>query len=228
MRAHYFQHVPFEGLGSIQSWLDSRDATVTSTRFFEVYAIPAIEDIDLLIAMGGPMSVNDEVELPWLVSEKAYIRDAIHRGVPVLGVCLGAQLIANALGARVYPNAEKEIGWFPITAVAHEGVDAFTFPVMQNVFHWHGETFDLPLGAVHLARSVACENQAFQHGERAIGLQFHIETTPESARAITEHCSDELVPSRFVQTAEQLVSAPDTQYREINALMDAVLAYITR
>jgi GMP synthase-like glutamine amidotransferase len=104
MRAHFFQHVPFEGLGSIESWLRDAGAKATGTRFFKAEPLPRLDDIDLLIVMGGPMSVNDEADLPWLASEKRFIRRAIEEGKAVVGVCLGAQLIANAMGARVYPN----------------------------------------------------------------------------------------------------------------------------
>ena len=142
MHAHVLQHVPYEDIGSIQPWLAARSATVGYTRFFEGAGLPALDGIDLVIAMGGPMSVNDEAELPWLVAEKAFVREAVTRGLPVLGICLGAQLIASALGARVYRNAEKEIGWFPVEAVAG-AADGFRFPDSSLVFHWHGETFDL-------------------------------------------------------------------------------------
>jgi len=116
MRAHWFQHVSFEGLGSIELWLDSNGYEVTFTRFFESADLPDPDAIDLLVVMGGPMSVNDEDQFPWFVSEKRFIREIIESGKPVLGICLGAQLIANALGANVYPNPVKEIGWFPIYA----------------------------------------------------------------------------------------------------------------
>src|SRR3990172_6278221 len=176
MRAHFFQHVPFEGLGSIAPWLEARGASVTGTRFFEEWTLPMANDVDLLIVMGGPMSVNDESIHPWLKDEKRFIKEAIARGKPVFGVCLGAQLIANAMGARVYANAEKEIGWFPIHRVDKPRAgDAFQFPKDSLVFHWHGETFDLPPGAVPLARSEGGENQAFQLGHKVIGLQVHLE-----------------------------------------------------
>ena len=101
MRAHFLQHVPFEGLGSIESWLHANGYQISATRLFDSEALPSLDEIDLLIAMGGPMSVNDEQEYPWLTTEKEFVRDAIHSGKPVLGICLGAQLIAAALGARV-------------------------------------------------------------------------------------------------------------------------------
>lgn len=227
MRAHVFRHVSFEGPANIEPWLRSRGAEISETRMFESAALPAVEDVDLLIVMGGPMSVNDEAEHPWLVTEKRFIRQAIAADKAVIGVCLGAQLIANALGARVYPNAEKEIGWFPVYAAPNDTKHPlFPFPAQTEAFHWHGETFDLPEGATRLARSAACENQAFQIGRRVIGLQFHLETTEESARAIVENCSDELVPARYVQTGEAILSVAAPRYRAINALMAELLTFV--
>jgi GMP synthase-like glutamine amidotransferase len=225
MRVHVLQHVPFEGLGSMAAWLQARQAEVTWTRLFADPSLPPLAGIDLIIAMGGPMSVNDEQTLAWLRPEKAFIRDAVRRGTPVLGVCLGAQLMASALGARVYPGRQKEIGWFEIEALSHTQ-EAFRLPDKCAAFHWHGETFDLPHGAVHLARSAACENQAFQIGRRALGLQFHLETTPASALALIENCRHELVPGPTIQSEPQLRQAPPAAYTEINGLMDKVLSYL--
>ena len=227
MNVHILQHVAFEGIGSMEPWLRKRAANITSTRFFESWTLPEVGHLDLVIAMGGPMSVNDEVELPWLVAEKEFVRAAIEQGVPVLGICLGAQLIASALGACVYAGRQREIGWFDIEAVPQAG-GVFTFPPSTPVFHWHGETFDLPAGAVHLARSAACVHQAFQIGTNVIGLQFHLETTPESADAIISHCRDELVADTFVQTEDALRAVPLVAYERINALRGDVLDYLVR
>lgn len=227
MRFHVLQHVPFEGLGSIHRWLQSQGAVVTATEFFRAPALPDLNAVDAIIALGGPMSVNDEAELPWLKDEKRFIREGIYSGMPVLGICLGAQLMASSLGARVYSGADKEIGWFPVHACKHDA-SVFSFPSNCEVFHWHGETFDLPTGAKHLARSEGCLHQAFQVGKRAIGLQFHLETTPESAEAIITHCRHELLPARFVQSEQELRSVRPGRYSGINKLMDSVLHYITR
>ena len=227
MNVHILQHVSFEGIGSMEPWLRQHAAHITSTRFFEPWTLPEVSHLDLIIAMGGPMSVNDEAELPWLVEDKEFVRAAIQQGVPVLGICLGAQLIASALGARVYAGRQREIGWFDIEAVP-QAAGTFTFPPSTTVFHWHGETFDLPVGAVHLARSTACAHQAFQIGTNVIGLQFHLETTPESAAAIITHCSHELVADTFVQTADALRAVPPVAYERINALMGDVLDYLLR
>ncbi|MGH8608465.1 MAG: type 1 glutamine amidotransferase [Gammaproteobacteria bacterium] len=229
MRAHYLQHVPFEGLGSIDPWLRSSGAEVTGTKFFENPTLPNVNDIDLLVIMGGPMSVNDEAGLPWLVTEKQLIRAAIEKERAVVGICLGAQLIASAMGAPVYPNKEKEIGWFPVSRVlANDPWELFSFPAELLVFHWHGETFDLPRGATRLAHSITCGNQAFQLNRRVIGLQFHLETTPESARDIALNCRSELVPSRYIQSETQILAADASTYGAINSLMGEALKFVTR
>lgn len=227
MRAHYLQHVPFEGLGSIERWLEETGCETTHTRFYASETLPEITHIDLLIVMGGPMSIYDEVQFPWLVEEKRFIRQAIESGKAVLGICLGAQLIAAAMGARIYRNREKEIGWFPVRSVASGGSGCFPFPSEVEAFHWHGETFDLPAGAAHLARSEACENQAFQLGETVIGLQFHLETTPYAVHKIIENCRDELVSAPYIQREAEMIAAAQNNCNTVNNLMKNILDFIT-
>jgi GMP synthase-like glutamine amidotransferase len=220
--------VPFEGLGSIEPWLKAGGYEITNTRFFESPELPALKTIDLLVVMGGPMSVNDEDKFPWLAAEKQFIREAINKGKPVLGICLGAQLIASALGARVYPNCVKEIGWFPIYGMSTNDGALFSFPPSINAFHWHGETLDLPEGAVRLAKSAVCENQAFQLGRSVIGLQFHLETTPQAAVDIVSHCRDELITSSYIQEEKEILSADPGKYKSINHLMGNLLLFLLR
>jgi GMP synthase-like glutamine amidotransferase len=227
VHVHVLQHVPFEDLGSIAGWLAQRDAAVTYTRFYESATLPDPSAVDLVIALGGPMSVNDERDLPWLVAEKTFVHACVAAGKPVLGICLGAQLIASAQGALVYPGPCKEIGWFPIAGVPVPA-GAFAFPATTTVFHWHGETFDLPDGAVPLARSAGCEHQAFQLGSRVIGLQFHLDTTADAADAIIGHCRDELVDGTYIQSEAAMRGVPPSTYAAINALMAEVLSYLTR
>lgn len=226
MRVHYFQHVSFEDLGSIEPWLKTTGCQVTSTRFYENPALPEIDDLDMLIVMGGPMSVNDEEELPWLKSEKHFIRNFIDRQKPVLGICLGAQLIANAMGARVYPSLEKEIGWHAIQGTPSSDPSIFTFPSTLDVFHWHGETFNMPSGAIRLARSVACDNQAFQLNDSVIGLQFHLETTPQSIERMIFQCREEVVPGKYIQIEKEMLAVKHHAYAQINDVMKGVLEFL--
>ncbi len=224
MRVHCITHVSHEGLGTIESELDRRGDHVTSTRVFEKAVFPSLDALDFLVVMGGPMGVNDEEKHPWLAPEKEFIAAALEAGKRVLGICLGAQLIAAASGARVVPNPEKEIGWFPIEAIP--AVGGFAFPPVLEVFHWHGDTFELPAGAVPLARSAACQNQAFQLGSRVLGLQFHLEQTPETVRALVEHGRDELVGGRFIQSEEEILALHPGRYRRTHHWMDKVLDHL--
>ncbi|MDH0621853.1 type 1 glutamine amidotransferase [Pseudomonas chengduensis] len=226
MHVQVLQHVPFEGVGSMADWFQARGATLHYTRFYEADArLPDPASCDLIVAMGGPMSVNDESELPWLIEEKAFLRQAIENGVPVLGICLGAQLIASALGARVQPNTVVEIGWFPVWRAESVGEGCFVFPDRIELLHWHGETFELPAGATLLASSEACPHQAFQLGRRVIGLQCHPEMTPAIVADLLDACADELSPGPWVQTPAQLAGEPRS-YLPGNVLMTRVLDYL--
>lgn len=227
MRAYVLQHAPFEEPGNILHWLQQQQAETHYCRLYAGDPLPLVDELDLLIVLGGPMSVNDEADYPWLKAEKAFLAQVIAAEKPVVGICLGAQLIAACQGARIYANHSKEIGWFDITAVSATG-DVLALPSTIKVFHWHGETFDLPPGAVLLARSEACTNQIFQLGQRVIGLQCHPETTEENARSMVLHCADELVDGRYIQDADEILSATDEQYQQLSQLMTQVLDYLVR
>jgi len=174
-----FRHVPFENLGLIADSLEEHDIKCRYVDQYEDPRPPAVDEAEGLIFMGGPMSVNDD--LPYIRQELRLIEEAVACGKPVLGVCLGAQLIAKALGGRVYRNPVKEIGWFPVRFTEAARTDPLfaDFSAPEIVFHWHGETFDLPPGADLLAFSDACRHQAFRVGPNVYGLQFHLEVTPE-------------------------------------------------
>ena len=179
MRVLAFRHVPFEGLGLIAPALAARHIEVDYADLYQTgAATPDIGRYDGLIFMGGPMSVNDD--LPFVHQELAFIRQAVARRQPVLGICLGAQLIARAMGATVRRNSAKEIGWYGVQFTpAAEADRLFGGLSRETIFHWHGETFDLPPGAELLASSDLCRNQAFRAAEHVYGLQFHLEVTPE-------------------------------------------------
>lgn len=206
LRIHYFQHVPFEGLGCIEAWANEKSYVLTATQFYEAVQLPRLENIDWLVIMGGPMSVHDDEKFPWLQAEKTFIKQAIDADKTVIGICLGAQLIAGVLGATIYPNAYKEIGWFDVTKTNRKNSLLQDVPQTFPVFHWHGETFDLPEGAELLLQSEACVNQAFLYKHNVLGLQFHFETTMESLTQMIKHERHELIPGTYVQSEKTIVA----------------------
>lgn len=228
MRIHYLQHVPFEGLGSMQPYFESLDGVkIRCTHLYNNESLPAHEEYDWLIIMGGPMSVHDEAIFPWLRAEKLFIKSAIDAGKMVLGICLGAQLIAVTQSASVTKNPEKEIGWFPLKAGAQTKDSALNKIFASDIlaFHWHGETFELPEGANHLASSLACPNQAFSIDDRVIGFQFHLETTPECAEALITNCADDMTNGKYVQSMNAILSEPH-HFEQANQIMREILSVL--
>jgi GMP synthase-like glutamine amidotransferase len=209
---HYLQHEPFEDPGSILEWANERRHQISSTMVFDGESLPSLESFDMLVIMGGGMSVYEEDKYPWLTGEKRFIEKTIRRNKAVLGICLGAQLIASALGARVYKNPTKEIGWFPVNLSGEVKESRFSlhWPDSFNALHWHGDTFDLPAGARRTAFSLATRNQSFEYGARTVALQYHIESTPESVKRLVTGCPDEIVPGYpYIQSAAEII-----QYNE--------------
>jgi GMP synthase-like glutamine amidotransferase len=194
-------------MANIEVWAKNNGHRVSRTLLFKGEEFPLLSDFDLLVIMGGPMGVHDESQYPWLKAEKKFMRQSIATGKMALGICLGAQLLADVLGASVAKNPQKEIGWFPVRLTP----EARKAPVFRGIpdelmaFHWHGDTFEIPKGAVRIASSDACANQAFVLG-RIIGLQFHLESSKESIDRLVRNCGNELKPGGYVQSAETITS----------------------
>jgi GMP synthase (glutamine-hydrolysing) len=231
MRIHYLQHEDSVSLGSIAQWLLKSGHVVTGTRFQEGDPLPSLENFDGLIVVGGSMSTYQEDEFPWLKLEKSFIRRSIDAGKRVLGLCLGAQLIADALGKKVYRNSHLEVGWFDIhrlpEAAEHQWADLI--PTSAEVFHWHGDTFELPDGAVRLASSEACVNQAYAYGNNVLALQFHLETTPAEAQGWIEKDIAKLVEGPFTQSPTQMLKAPerfDCGHQLLNAVLNRIFGAV--
>lgn len=207
MNIHFLQHVPFENLGALEGWVNQPGNKVTSTRLYEETKLPFVELFDVLIVLGGPMSVHDEDRYRWLIAEKALIKKAIEKGKKVIGICLGAQLIAEAMGGHVSLNAEPEIGWFPVKltdeALNHPCFQGFNSSV--SAFHWHGEFFSIPNGCTPIGRSNACENQGFIKDNQVLALQFHLEITTQGIEGLVHNCSEDLNDGTYVQDADQLL-----------------------
>lgn len=206
MRVHWLQHAEHEDLGCIAPWLAARNHTVSCSRLQRGEPAPKPDAYDWLIVMGGPMNIYEHAAYPWLVGEKQAIRAGLNAGKRVLGICLGAQLVADQLGGPVTRNAEVEVGWHPVTLAPSARKDAAFkgFPDSFNAFHWHGDTFALPLGSQPLMQSAACANQAFSHGANVAGIQFHLEVTAANAR--DWFATERPAPSRYVQTPEAILA----------------------
>jgi GMP synthase-like glutamine amidotransferase len=228
MRIHYLQHVPFEDLANIERWAKSRGHDISCTRLFSDEPLPLLSSFDWLMVMGGPMNIYEHERYPWLEGEKVFIRQAIAAGKIVLGICLGAQLMADVLDGSVIANEHREIGWLEVR-LTEEGRSSPLFSALPDrftAFHWHGDTFQIPPGAARTAESRACANQAFVMG-KAVGLQFHLESSRESLDHLLENCADELRDGPFMQKAEELAAGRD-RFPEILGLMETFLDRMAR
>lgn len=223
MRIHSLQHVPFEDIGSLYQDIHTKGFSLTTTHLYKGDHVPALSDFDLLIVMGGPMGVYDDDIYPWLAPEKEFIASAIAAGKKVMGICLGAQLIACVLGAKVTRNAHREIGWFPleVSAIANKHPVSNILAECAKVFHWHGDTFEIPPQAQLIASSKACVNQAYVIDNQIYGFQFHLETTEKSASALIENCAEDLDGSTYVQNAEAIMKDKEN-FIAINKAMSAI------
>jgi GMP synthase (glutamine-hydrolysing) len=221
--AFCFQHVPFEGPGIFQPCLKKRGFEITKI-LIPTDGVPQ-KFPDLLLVMGGPMSVNDAE--PWIANELEYIRQAIDSGIPVLGVCLGSQLITKALGGEVKPGPRLEIGPHPIALTVEEDTDPVfgTFPPTLEAFQWHGEGLTLPPGAILLASSEHFPVQAFRYGERAYGLLFHLELETAGVEALCRECSGEV--QKAGTTTEALMESASRVLPQSHELADQLIAHLT-
>jgi GMP synthase-like glutamine amidotransferase len=206
MRIHYFQHDHFEDLGFIGEWAAERGYPVLCTRFDLSPDLPAHADYDWLVILGGKMGVNDTAEYPWLTEEIRFIRESAALGKIVIGICLGSQLIAKALGGDVFRNSVPEMGFFQVTFSADAASDPVFrhFPSPLTVMHMHFDTFNLPKGALSMARSESSLCQAFRCGSNVYAFQFHFEITLVSAETFIRETEPELSDGPFTQTPEQM------------------------
>jgi GMP synthase-like glutamine amidotransferase len=225
MRIHCLQHSRLGGQIYLPVWASERAYQWTSSIVSSAPFLPTRDDLDCLVVLGGPMSAWEEDRHPWLTAEKRLLETLIEAGKPILGICLGAQLLADVLGARTYPGKHKEIGWQRVDATreCHAHRIGAVLPDTFETFLWHGDSFDIPEGAVHLARSAAFEGQAFSWN-RVLALQFHLEVRPDWVKRIVSRDAGELVPgAKYVQSKEAVLGKPEALYRVNNAIMERLL-----
>lgn len=222
MRIHCLQSAENEGPGVIADWAGGRGFSITTSHLYRGDPLPEGE-VDLLVIMGGPMNIYQDRDYPWLKPTRQFIKAHVDAGQSAIGICLGSQFLADALGGRVTQNPYREIGWFPVHFTPEARAQLPVLPESIEAIHWHGDTFELPAGAVRLGHSEACANQGFLYENRVLALQFHPEMTRELAAALAEECRDEVQPGRFVQTGETILSKPDESFAATHELLRKLL-----
>jgi GMP synthase-like glutamine amidotransferase len=227
MRIHCIRHEPFEGLAVINNWIKQNHHLLSFTHIYKNEVFPSIEEFDLLIIMGGTASVYAKESFPWLIEEKKFIQKAINHNKKILGICLGAQLLADALESKVYKAVHKEIGWFPVKFNISELKFLNFLPDYLEVFHWHGDTFDIPQGAIRIGSTEIIRNQGFVYGKNIIALQFHCEMNTEQLIQIIEASGSELSRGgEYIQAAD-IIMAQQGLLPSNNQLMFDLLDYIS-
>ncbi len=223
MQVIFVQHVPFETPGRLPEVFSSLGAELSVIRLYE-YVPEELPQGDILVIMGGPMNIYEEDLYPWLSWEKRLIAHYLENDKFVFGFCLGAQLIADVLGSRIFALPGREIGWFPVIKT-NDRILKF-LPDIATVFHWHGETFDLPEGALPLFRSDFTENQVFIYNNKVLALQFHLEMTAAGIEDITRYCADELDNSPFVMAPEKIQEGYELYGRNNFRILKNLISYI--
>jgi GMP synthase-like glutamine amidotransferase len=217
MRIGVTQHEVCEGPGEIANWAGDRGHSVEVAHLYRGDPVPSVDALDALVVMGGEMNIHQYRQHPWLKPERLLVEAAMAQGKPVIGICLGAQVIADALGARVAQNPVYEIGWFPIAFTPEAHARFPKLPASATVLHWHGDTFDLPPGSTRIATSEACPEQGFAIPGKCLGLQFHLEMDPDLVRQTVKASIGPWPNGPYVQTPEHIFENAAT-YSEKNRL----------
>jgi GMP synthase-like glutamine amidotransferase len=225
LRIHVIQHVPFEGPAAIGDWAAYHGHSLTATHLYAGSPLPSPNIFDVLVVMGGPMSVHDQSTHHWLGDEILFLQKVLVAGKKILGICLGAQMLAKVLGGHVIPNDEREIGWFPVKRNSSlQGLWNDRFPEEFIAFHWHGETFSVPDGATNIGSSDACAQQGFVWKDQVLALQFHLETTDASTEALIANSGDDFKSAgTWVSSPEDLRKGAQEHGVALNRLLNQVL-----
>jgi GMP synthase-like glutamine amidotransferase len=225
MKIHFLEHVFFETPAYIETIARNKNYSFEKTRLFSDDPFPKQSDFDLLVIMGGPMNVYEIGKYPWLKKEKQFIASAIENKKKIIGICLGAQLLADVLGAKVLKNDHKEIGWYEV----HRTAKSKDINLLENIpdsffaFHWHSDTFEIPQGAICIGSSLACRNQGFIYDNSIIGLQFHLELTAPDISGLIKNCGDEIIKAKYIQTEEEIISKSEFMINNTQKHMEILI-----
>ncbi len=223
MNIHILQHAEWETIGQLGNWFSKKGISYSITHLYKGESLPKGK-IDFLIVMGGPMSIFDDEKLTWLKEERKFIKQTIDSDAKVLGICLGSQFIADALGAKVFPGKEKEIGFFNIKKVNSHSITS-KLPNKFEVFHWHGDTFETPENALNLFSSSPTKNQGFIYDDRVIALQFHLEVGTKEIKGFVKNGEEELSPSEYVQSKNEILNQ-NFNFDKPNSYLFYILDYL--
>jgi GMP synthase-like glutamine amidotransferase len=229
VKIHVIKNAPHEGEGYIATWAEQRGHQVVTTPLYDDVPVPSADSFDWLVMMGGPMGVHESDTHPWLAREMKLVEEALAQRTIILGVCLGAQLIAHVLGARVYRNDYIERGWHTISRIPEAG-NAHSFqglPQSFTAFTWHTDAFELPRGAALCASSEACKNHAFEYDGRVVGLQFHLEVDPSSIADVIDRSGYMSANGPYIQTRDDIFRHIDNA-NALHPLMDTLLDNIEK
>ena len=223
--AHSLEHVHFENTAGLSPLLASNGFKLNQSALYNSEPLPEIDDFELLIIMGGPMGVHDEDKFSWLKPEKVFIEKCISAKKKIIGICLGAQLLADVFGAKVYSNKYKEIGWHKVRLTGDSKKSRLfkDFPDEFTPFHWHGDTFDIPSGCIRTSESEVCANQSFVFDDRIIALQFHLESTQESIKNLIKYSGEDIMDSPYIQNPDLMLKSSEEKCLENNKLLDKLL-----
>jgi len=224
MRIDVLEHAANEGPGKIGVWAERRGYTVNLVRMDEGAPLPSLDEPGLIAIMGGGMNIYQHRDYPWLLEEKRFLAKAIAKGKPLVWICLGAQLLADVLGGKVVQNAHKEVGWWPVRFL-DRSAPFDGFPAECPMFHWHGDTFELPPRARRIAESDGCANQAFAFGDRIVGLQFHAEVANSDLEGFCDAAPQDLEDGKYSQSRAAIVDQPPDMTaadRGLERLLDAL------
>jgi GMP synthase (glutamine-hydrolysing) len=226
MRFAVLQHESFEGPAQIGTWLTRHGHTLTTHNLYLGERLPSLQKIDGILVLGGGMNIYQYRDYPFLQPETAFLKEALEKGKKMIGICLGAQLMAHVLGSTVVQAKEQEIGFYPVYFTPEARTLIPSLPERAEAFHWHGDTYTLPAGCVRLAYSEPCPEQGFVFQDQVLALQFHAELGPTEILGLADHEFANVKPGNFVQPLENMRRHAKFAPHSACPLLESLLQYL--